>query len=76
MAYNFNAFEDGVHSNSSNRLPHNEGGALAEWSKALQLREKINENEKIPGSPPGLGNLEKTPLTWLLKKAWQRSYFL
>ena len=32
-------------------------GAVAEWSKALQLREKINENEKIPGTPPGPGNL-------------------
>ena len=32
------------------------------------MSEKINENEQIPGSPPGLGNLEKTPLTWLLKK--------
>ena len=32
-------------------------GAVAEWSKTLQLREKINENEKIPGSSPGLGNL-------------------
>ena len=36
------------------------GGAVAEWSKALLLREKINENpKKIPGSPPGLGNLLK-----------------
>ena len=25
---------------------------MAEWSKALQLREKINENQKISGSPP------------------------
>ena len=34
-------------------------GAAAEWSKALLLREKINENQKITGSPPtpGLGNL-------------------
>ena len=24
------------------------GGAVAEWSKALQLREKINENKKDP----------------------------
>ena len=32
------------------------GGAVAEWSKALLKREKINENQKkIPGSPPGLG---------------------
>ena len=35
-----------------------QGGAVAEWSKAQLLREKINENpKKIPGSPPGLGNL-------------------
>ena len=32
------------------------GGAVAEWSMALQLREKINKNQKIPG----LGNLKKT----------------
>ena len=25
---------------------------MAEWSKALQLREEINKNEKIPGPPP------------------------
>ena len=35
------------------------GGPVAEWSKALQLREKINENLRIPGLPPGLGNLFK-----------------
>ena len=36
------------------------GGAVAEWFKALLWREKINENpKKIPGSPPGLGNLLK-----------------
>ena len=29
------------------------GGAVAEWSKALPLREKINENEKISGPRPG-----------------------
>ena len=29
------------------------GGAIAEWSKALLEREKINENQKVPG----LGNL-------------------
>ena len=34
------------------------GGAVAEWSKALKLREKINRNQKTPGSPPPcLGNL-------------------
>ena len=35
------------------------GGAVAEWSKALLLREKIYENHKIPGSPPGLGTFLK-----------------
>ena len=35
------------------------GGAVAEWSKALLLRKKINENQKIPGSPPGLGKALK-----------------
>ena len=33
------------------------GGTVAKWSKALQLWEKINENQKIPGSSPDLGNL-------------------
>ena len=33
------------------------GDTVAKWSQALQLREKITENQKIPGSPPGLGNL-------------------
>ena len=28
------------------------GGAVAEWSKALKLKENMNENENIPGSPP------------------------
>ena len=35
-------------------------GAVAEWSKALLVREKINENQKNPGSPPpDLGKLKK-----------------
>ena len=34
-----------------------EGGAVAKWSKALLENEKVNENQKIPGSPPGLGNI-------------------
>jgi len=38
------------------------GGAVAKWSKALLYREKINENQKIPGSPPGLGTLKKKKL--------------
>ena len=37
--------------------------AVAEWDKALHLREKINENQKIPGSPPGRGNLHKNKWT-------------
>ena len=39
-----------------------EGGAVAEWSKALLWREKIYENLKIPGSPPGLGTFKKNLL--------------
>ena len=38
------------------------GGAVAEWSKALQLREKINENQKIPGSPPNWVTFQKNLL--------------
>ena len=29
-----------------------DAGTVAEWSKALLLREKINENPMIPASPP------------------------
>ena len=43
------------------------GGAVAEWSKALQLREKINENQKIPGSPPGLGKKKDVHFHFHLK---------
>ena len=32
-----------------------EGGAVAEWSKALLLREKINENQKDPRFAPRPG---------------------
>ena len=35
--------------------------AVAKCSKALLLREKINNKQNIPGSPPGLGIL-KNPL--------------
>ena len=35
------------------------GGAVAEWSKVLLKREKINENQKIPGSPPDLDTFKK-----------------
>ena len=31
------------------------GGAVTEWSRALQLREKINANQKIPGLLPRPG---------------------
>ena len=37
-----------------------EARTVAEWSKALRLREKINEHKNIPGSARGLGNLSKT----------------
>ena len=36
-----------------------EGGCLAEWSTALQMREEKNENQNILGSTPNLGNLLK-----------------
>ena len=32
-------------------------GTVAKWSKTLLLRERINENLKIPGSPSAMGNL-------------------
>ena len=35
------------------------GDEVAERSKALLVREKININKKDPGSPPGLGNSKK-----------------
>ena len=35
------------------------GGAVAECSKALLLREKINKNQKIPGSPQAWANFKK-----------------
>ena len=44
-----------THSKIKNEL----GDAVAEWSKALLRVEKINENQKILGSPPGPGNLLK-----------------
>ena len=40
-------------------------GAVAECSTALLLREKINENQKILGSPTGLGKLEKSQFRYL-----------
>ena len=50
----------------------NLGGTVAEWSKALRVREEINRNQKIPGSTPGPGNLKKLAewlvLTWRATK--------
>jgi hypothetical protein len=37
-------------------------GAVDEWSKALLRREKINQNQKIPGSPPAWIPLKKYDL--------------
>ena len=34
--------------------------AVAEWSKALLLREKINKTQKDPRFAPGLGTFKKT----------------
>ena len=39
-----------------------EGGAVAKCFEALLLRKKINKNQKVQGSPPGLGNLKKAVL--------------
>ena len=36
----------------------NKGGAVAMWSKVLQMRDK-NENQKIPGSPHSWAILRK-----------------
>ena len=41
------------------KLAYHSGSAVAEWSKALLKREKINENQKIPVLPPGLGTFKK-----------------
>ena len=37
------------------------GGAVAEWSKALHSREKINENQKDPKFAPRPGQPLKNP---------------
>ena len=42
-----------------------EGGAVAKCFEALLLRKKINKNQKVQGSPPGLGNLKKAVLVVL-----------
>ena len=44
------------------------GGAVAEWSKALLLREKINENQKDPWFAPRPGQpLKRTFVVELSK---------
>ena len=45
-------------------------GAVAEWSKALLWREKINENQKIPGSPPCLGTFLKEVIGITFGSTW------
>ena len=35
------------------------GGAVAEWSKALLVRENKRKIKTIPGSPPDLGTFKK-----------------
>ena len=40
-----------IWSSGNTKLPI-KGGAVAEWSKALQLKEKIDEKQKIIGTPP------------------------
>ena len=37
------------------------GGAVAEWSKALLMRENKQKTKKIPGSPPDLAPFFKLP---------------
>ena len=44
------------------------GGTAAEWSKAQLEREKINETQKIPGWPPGLGNPKEKHFKFNLRK--------
>ena len=41
------------------KLAEFKGGAVAEWSMVLLLREKINKNQKIPGLPLDLGKVKK-----------------
>ena len=39
------------------------GGAVAEWSKALLVRENKQKIKKIPGSPSDLGTFLNLPVT-------------
>ena len=59
------------------------GGTVVEWSRALQLREKINENQKIPGSPLTWATFRKcvayfvslaSYLAWQVHRAWVRCW--
>ena len=43
----------------SNKDNEEEMGAVTKWSKALLLREKIDENQEIPGSTARLGQFLK-----------------
>ena len=45
--------------NKEQKISLSKVSTVAKWSKALLLRERINENLKIPGSPPAMGNLSK-----------------
>ena len=45
--------------------------AVAEWSNALLLREKINKTHKIPGSPPPVGAIINIkPLQSVVAAEW------
>ena len=73
---------------TTKKSPEKEG-AIAEWSKALLLRVKLNENQETPGSPLKYFNLEETlqfkphhssssQLFWFqlsLDVLWNDSYF-
>ena len=45
------------------------GALVVEWSKALVLRETINENQMIPGVLTGLSNISKKNLSIKCKKS-------
>ena len=46
--------------NGQNKKNSIEGGAIAEWSEALLVRENKRKTKKMTGLPPGLG--KKQPL--------------
>ena len=56
------------------------GGAVAEWAKALLVRENKRKTKKIPGSPPPPGHLLKKCRTQIEKmrveqKKFRHSFF-